>query len=73
MVLITPLLTTKDLMKTKLPSPKPEKAPREPRCECRQTNYSAGALLMMEQATGMRFARASLSEKPPAPAAVAAD
>jgi hypothetical protein len=57
-------------MKTVLPKhPKPEK-PREPRCDCRQTNYSPGALLMMEQATGMRFAK---SPEPVKPAGTAAD
>ena len=49
-------------------SPKIEKAPREPRCDCRQINYSPGALLMMEQATGMRFARSPEPVKPPTPA-----
>jgi hypothetical protein len=61
----SPLLTAKDLMKTKLPKlPKPEKA-REPRCDCRQTNYSPSALLMMEQATGMRFAKSTEPVKAP--------
>jgi len=48
-------------------SPKVEKAPREPRCDCRQTNYSPSALLMMEQATGMRFARSPEPAVPVAP------
>ena len=55
-------------MKTALKIAKPEKPVREPRLDCRQTNYSAAALAMMEQATGMRFARAPLVIKPPTPA-----
>lgn len=64
MPLSTHLFTIKDRMKTKLPKVKIEKPLREPRCDCRQTNYSAGALLMMEQATGMRFAKSTLPAKP---------
>ena len=45
---------------------KAEKAPREPRLDCRQTNYSPAALEMMERATGMRFARVPVAIKPPA-------
>ena len=61
-------LTAKDLMKTA----KPEKPVREPRLDCRQTNYSAAALAMMEQATGMRFAKAPVPLKPPVQAVDAA-
>ena len=43
-------------MKTvKRPAPTPEKPAREPRISCYQTNYSAAALAMMEQATGQRL------------------
>ena len=61
----SPLLTAKDLMKTKLPKPPKVEKIREPRCDCRQTNYSPSALLMMEQATGMRFAASLEPAKPP--------
>ena len=53
-------------MKTKPAAP--DKKPREPRLDCRQTNYSQAALEMMEQATGMRFARPAVPIKPPVPA-----
>lgn len=33
----------------------PEKPVREPHISCYQTNYSPGALAMMEQATGQRI------------------
>jgi hypothetical protein len=58
----------KDFMKIKTPAPvKPE---REPRIDCRPTNYSEAALLMMEKATGQRFARTISVPKPVAPQAV---
>ncbi len=41
-----------------------EKPPREPRFDCRQANYSAGALLMMEQATGQRLTQLPPVVKP---------
>ena len=54
-------------MKTKLPAPK--KVVKENRIDCRQTNYSEGALAIMEQVTGQRFPRPSpLPAKPPTPA-----
>jgi len=56
----------------KTATPKPEKPIREPRLDCRQTNYSPAALAMMEQATGMRFAKIPVVIKPPV-AAVDAD
>ncbi len=58
-------------MKTK--TPETEKPAREPRIDCRTTNYSEAALLMMEKATGQRFARARATEKPAAPQAVDAE
>jgi hypothetical protein len=41
----------------KIKKPIPEKPVREPRIDCRPTNYSEAALVMMEVATGRRFAR----------------
>ncbi len=66
MNLSSPILTPKEPMKAKTPAP--EKAPREPRIDCRQTHYSAGAIEMMEQATGIRLARPPAPFKAPTPA-----
>jgi hypothetical protein len=61
----------KDFMKIKTPAP--EKPVREPRIDCRPTNYSEAALLMMEKATGQHFARTIATVKPVAPQAVDAE
>ena len=58
-------------MKTK--TPPPAKPVREPRFDCRQPNFSEGALCMMEQATGQRLTRPVVTVKPPAAAAVDAE
>jgi hypothetical protein len=50
-------------MKTK--SPPVQKAPREPRIDCRATNYSQAALDMMERATGQRLTRLPVLVKAP--------
>jgi hypothetical protein len=42
-----------------------EKPVAKPRVECPQTNYSEAALLMMEKATGQRFARTAMPAKQP--------
>ena len=57
----------------KTATPKPEKPVREPRLDCRQTNYSPAALAMMEQATGMRFAKIPLVIKAPSPPSMPSD
>jgi hypothetical protein len=52
----------------KIKKPIPEKPVREPRIDCRQTNYSEAALAMMEQATGRHFARTVAEVKLETPA-----
>jgi hypothetical protein len=52
----------------KIKKPVPEKPVREPRIDCRQTNYSETALAMMEQATGRHFAREVVAVKLETPA-----
>jgi hypothetical protein len=54
----------------KIKTPAPVKPEREPRIDCRTTNYSEAALLMMEKATGQHFARGVATVKPTAPQAV---
>jgi len=54
-------------MKTDTAAPKA--VVKENRIDCRQANYSAGALAIMEQVTGQRFAHPTpLPVKPPTPA-----
>ena len=47
----------------------PKVVAKENRIDCRQANYSAGALAILEQVTGQRFPRPTLvPAKPPTPA-----